>query len=201
MLGSLNQRRLAGAGMRPRQRGLTLLELMLTLLITTVLLGIAVPQMRELIARKRLAGVATELVSDMRYARAMLIDRSQPILVRFGTTANQWCYTVFTEGAGTGDFCDCTAAPVCPVVANPPIELKSVYVRNDTGITLTSIPAILRFVQFTGAPGTPFSGPEPVVVAEIQNTLGGMLRVALTGPIRATVCKVTGPFTEFVTCP
>ena len=183
------------------RRGLTLIELMLTVLITAVLVAIAVPQMRELIARKRLASVANEMVADMRYARSILLDRNQAAWVRFGSDATQWCYILFTDGSGSGDLCDCTAAPKCPVVTNPPIELKTVYVRADSGIALNSTPSALRFAKFAGAPVAVFNAANPVLTAEIQSSLAGRLRISVAGPIRATVCVASGQFNEFPACP
>ena len=196
MLGAMTLRQ-AGKGGNPGQpsQGLTLIELMLTLTITAVLLAVAIPQMRELIARKRLTGVANEMVTDMRFARTMVIDRSQPILVRFGSTANQWCYTVFSEGVGAGNLCDCTATPICPNVSNPPIALKSVYVRQDSGITLSSVPAVLLFTQFAG-PADP-----AVLNVQLQSSLGGTVRVGLASAGRATVCTVSGQLNDFKACP
>ena len=56
-----------------RQRGLTLIELMVALAVAIVLMGVAVPSVFESTARARLAGAVNELVIDLQYARSQAV--------------------------------------------------------------------------------------------------------------------------------
>lgn len=182
--------------------GLTLIELMVTLAIGIILLAIAVPQMRELIARKRVAGVANELASDLRYARAMVAERNQPVWMSFGATNAFSCYVIYTDGAGGTALCDCTQTngPVCPAEAiDPRVELKTVYLPVQDGITLTVRPTDYEFLQPLGEPATIFDATRPAE-AVIRSSLGGELRLTLSTPARASICSAAGHGADFPAC-
>jgi type IV fimbrial biogenesis protein FimT len=61
---------------RRAQLGFTLLELMVTITVATVLLGLAVPSLMSTINRSRLAGAANELVASLQTARMEAIRRN-----------------------------------------------------------------------------------------------------------------------------
>lgn len=179
--------------------GLTLVELMITLTIGAILLALAVPQMREYIARKRVSGTATELAADVRLARSMVQQQNQPIWITFGSTDSFTCYVLYTEGDQTG-VCDCarTATPMCDVTPDPPIPLRSVFIKRNTGISVTSAAADLRYTQPVGAP-VPLRG---TAEAEVNGgNLGGRVKLIMSGLTRATICSLSGHTAEFGDCP
>lgn len=181
-----------------QQRGLTMIELMITLTIGAILLALAVPQMREYIARTRVSGTAAELAADIRLARAMVQQQNQPIWINFGSTNDFTCYVLYTEGGATG-VCDCsrTGTPMCDAVPDPPIPLRSVFINRNTGIVITSNSADLGFSQAVGAPRV-FVGTGE---AEIAGGLGGRVKVIMSGLTRATICSLSGHTSEFGDCP
>lgn len=185
---------------RQRARsGLTLIELMITVTIGAILLALAVPQMREYIARKRVSGTATELASDVRLARSMVQQQNQHIWITFGSTTDFTCYVLYTEGGGN-EYCDCarTSTPMCGVGLDPPIPLRSVFIKRNTGIALTSAAMDLKYLQPVGAP-VPLSGTAEVEVN--GGSLGGRVKVIMTGLTRATICSLAGHTAEFGDCP
>lgn len=182
----------------PQQLGLTMIELMITLTIGAILLALAVPQMREYIARTRVSGTARELAADIRLARSMVQQQNQPILIAFGSTVDFTCYVLYTQGGQTGS-CDCarTSIPMCDAVPDPPVALRSVYIKRNTGITLISTSPDLRYSQPVGAPWI-YSGTAQAVVS---SSLGGRLLVVMSGLTRATICSLSGHTAEFGDCP
>lgn len=62
----------------PRQ-GVTLVELLLVVVITAVLLGLAAPSFLGSFARQRLEGAASELSVDLQYARSASIRRKDAV--------------------------------------------------------------------------------------------------------------------------
>ena len=78
-----------------RQRGLTLVEVMITLTIAAILASLGVPGFVDLIRTKNLAAAASDLKSDLNFARSEAVKRNRRVLVcPAGASAN-------TCGSGT----------------------------------------------------------------------------------------------------
>ena len=183
---------------RRARSGLTLIELMITVTIGAILLALAVPQMREYIARKRVSETATELAADIRLARSMVQQQNQPIWITFGSTNEFTCYVLYTEG--DGGVCDCarTSTPMCDASADAPIPLRSVFIKRNTGIAVTSAAMDLRYSQTVGAP----MALRGIAEAEINGgSLGGRVKLIMSGLTRATICSLAGHTAEFGDCP
>lgn len=60
-------------------RGFTLLELLVTIAVAAILLGIAVPSYRSMVQQNTMASVANDLVGDLNYARSQAVTRGQPV--------------------------------------------------------------------------------------------------------------------------
>lgn len=66
-------------GVSPRQCGTTLIELMVTVAIVAILLGVAVPQMSDWIKRNSISSVADSAQNGLRLAQAEAIRRNAPV--------------------------------------------------------------------------------------------------------------------------
>ena len=83
------------------QRGLTAIELMVTLAILAILIGIAAPSMTRFIVQWRLSNAVNAVTGSLRIARTEAIARARPVVVcqlRAGTAVE--CET----GSGGNDF-------------------------------------------------------------------------------------------------
>lgn len=83
------------------QRGLTAIELMVTLAILAILIGIAAPSMTRFIVQWRLSNAVNAVTGSLRTARTEAIARARPVVVcqlRAGTAVD--CET----GSGGNDF-------------------------------------------------------------------------------------------------
>jgi type IV fimbrial biogenesis protein FimT len=80
------------AGRRPAGRGLTLVELLVAVVITVILLGVAAPSFLSAFARVRLEGMVNELSVDLQYARSAAIRRQAA--VSLVTAAEGGFYTI-----------------------------------------------------------------------------------------------------------
>ena len=88
------------------QLGVTLIEACVVLAITAIVAASVVPGMQTLIGIRRLDGAATELATDIQFARAEAVARNEPLrlsvhgngdgtgtcyLIHTGATASRCC--------------------------------------------------------------------------------------------------------------
>lgn len=67
--------------MKARQTGFTLIELMFTVIVLAVLLGIGVPNFRDFIRNSRITGATNDIVTDFNVARSEAVKRRVPVTV------------------------------------------------------------------------------------------------------------------------
>ena len=74
--------------MQQKQGGFTLLEAMLVITVIGVMLGLAVPNVREFIRNARLTSSANDLLADLHVARTESIKRREPVVLCSSANAN-----------------------------------------------------------------------------------------------------------------
>jgi type IV fimbrial biogenesis protein FimT len=97
--------------MKRNSRGFTLIELMTSITVLGVLLGLAVPSFRATIRNNRIAAQTNELVGALNYARSEALKRGNSVSVcssTDGTTcavSNTWStgWIAFTDMNGNGN--------------------------------------------------------------------------------------------------
>ncbi len=85
--------------------GFTLQELMMTVCIGAVVMGLAVPSFKKLITDSRTTAAANELVVALAYARSEAIKRGKQVTVKHkGETNRVWRegWEIFTDNNGDG---------------------------------------------------------------------------------------------------
>lgn len=97
-------------------QGLTLIELMATLVVLAVLAVSAAPSLLDLLDRQRLRGAAENLRGDLLLARAEALRRNTPVSVAFrtGGADGGWCYALSDAGP-----CDCRTHDACLIAGAP----------------------------------------------------------------------------------
>lgn len=92
-----------------RQRGLTLVELAVVGAITALLAGTAAPRLQGLLDGRRLEGAATQLATDLQFARSEAVSRNQAVRISFHADAASAasCYVIHT---GLAAQCSCGAS-------------------------------------------------------------------------------------------
>ncbi len=81
--------------MNGKHAGMTLLELIITLSLTALMLGFAVPTMSDFIANQRITAATNQLIAHLQYARMEAITRHQhviacPSLDQNSCEGNRW---------------------------------------------------------------------------------------------------------------
>mgnify|MGYP001193083940 FL=1 len=181
-------------------RGVTIVELMVTLAILAVLLAVALPSMRDFIARKRMEGVAQELLTDLRLLKSQQqLQNRRAVAISFGSTTDQTCYVLYFVGVNM-PHCNCAAAAdaVCGAanIMGRPEQIRLVSVPRSTGVTIT---ANQRFIKLLGFDGLPEN--DTTLLALVESSQAGSIRVATNELGRPSMCSVSGAFGSLVQCP
>ena len=135
------------------ERGFTLVELMITLVIASIVLTMAVPGMRDLVQNNRITGQVNEMVTAFNLARLEAIRRGSPVSVCASTDqencsldATDWPngWIVFADTNATGD------------PANPALDQR-IRVWDQLPGNPTIVGASFVRYQSNGTTGAPFT--------------------------------------------
>lgn len=93
----------------PKNRGFTLIELMVAIAILAITLGVAVPNFQEFVSRNRLAAATNELISALALARSEAVKRATPVTVASSDWSGGWQVFVDVDKDGVPPDDDDTA--------------------------------------------------------------------------------------------
>lgn len=127
---------LKAVSMAIRQRGVTLIELMVTLAVLAILVTLAAPSFAEFRERQALRGVADSLVATLGLAKEEAIKRDTWVRVDFKGLGDGVCMGAKVVTAPNETGCDCTAADAataCEVALFPEVEIDLKRVRLTPG--------------------------------------------------------------------
>ncbi|UTW05728.1 GspH/FimT family pseudopilin (plasmid) [Amphritea atlantica] len=125
---------------RKFSQGLTVIELMITLVVIGVLAAIAAPSFSGFMKKSKLTGAAEKVFSQLQYARSESIASGKDIFVSFKDTgAVGWCM-----GVSDLTSCDCSASLASCTINGvqarsfnsadyPEIVLSTDFTGDDTG--------------------------------------------------------------------
>jgi type IV fimbrial biogenesis protein FimT len=188
----------------PAHRGMTLIELMVTLTVLAVLLGVAVPSFTRTMATNRMATQTNEFMLGLKQARAEAIRRGVAIAVQADedlTPANfATGWTIFTNASGDG------------VLATTPTDAEGTKIRvsgrlagntaiyrvNRVGANApfsytSSIAADRRYVVFNSRGGSS-NGPAFFRVCDSgTNVNGRIVQVSTVGNVTLDATDVACP--------
>jgi len=116
-----------------KQRGVSLVEVMIVVSIMVILLGTAVPSLQEFLAHRRLEGRALELVTDIHYVRSEAVARNRGVRISFGSDSGGTCYVLHTGDAGD---CVCSSAGTAQCSDASSSVIKSVGLATGFGVRL-----------------------------------------------------------------
>ena len=154
-------------------RGFTLIELLVVVALIATILALAVPSFTSTLTRQRMEGIASELVTDIQYARSEAAQRNAAVGVVFGAT----CYSVYVLGANPATACAALGGGT---------SLKNVQIAGGTSLAFA--PTVSgAFIAFDPVRGM------AIDAAAGTNDLSGAVTLANSGgnwQIRAIVTKV-----------
>lgn len=83
-------------GMRSRAAGLSLVELMITILVMAMLMAYAIPRFRDVMARGDVVSATNSLTADMQFARGQAASQHRYVSICRSTTGTE-CAEAITE--------------------------------------------------------------------------------------------------------
>lgn len=169
---------------RRNVRGLTLVELITAISIAGIVIAIALPSFKSLLARKRLEGVANELITDLRYARNEAAQGNRSVGLSVGSGGA--CYVILAQTP-----CDCSPGPdACTTT-----RMKRVDLPNDVRLTALTAGASVEFDSLRGLRG----GTQTFVAS----STGGpwTLEINVSRLARVRSCSPGGNLLGFPPCP
>jgi len=111
---------------QPRPTGFTLIELMVTLAVAVVLIGLAIPSFRDLIEKSRLRGATDDIVNLLNASRANAVKSGLDVNASIKiASATSWCAGAVSatdpqssngtvgQLASSATACDCTSSTAC----------------------------------------------------------------------------------------
>lgn len=176
-----------------RQRGLTIIELMTVLGVIAILAVIAFPSFNNLIAKRRVEGVFSEMHTDMQLARSEAIARNRAVRVTFGTG----CYLVHVASPATTTACTQTTETIDPDDS----KVKGVQLQASANAALVPQDS-LTFVEFDPVRGTAtWDGSGTAAAINVQSSAGAwQLRTVVAAVGRVRTCSPNTSVEGFQSC-
>jgi type IV fimbrial biogenesis protein FimT len=184
--------------------GFTLIELMVTLVVATILLIVALPSFADFIDKSRLRGVADGVVDFINDARTESVKHGRDVALAFKGTTTAWCVGANApdeSGISPGDkipaaaACDCTTASSCTVGG----QQKAFETASDQGVQIDAVPAAFTFDSRLGTVkplnATTVTLTSPKKLFDLKLTVTPLGRVSLCVP---TTSK--RGFSEYPSC-
>lgn len=175
---------------RSQSAGFTLIELMLTVMVAAILLGIGVPSFTNIIRNNRLTTAANDLLRSTQLARSEAIKRQVPVVVCASADAtaespscsdgdfSQWIVFVDSNGNWSLDNLE-------PVLEQHGAVHSSVTVRNDND-------GIISYAASGFATPLPPAGTTPARNIVICDARGNQQFGANDSTARAVMIEATG---------
>ena len=178
---------------RVRTTGFTIIELLVAVAIAAILIALAAPSFAEFLAKRRVEGTTSELVTDMQFARSEAVSRNAPVRITFGSG----CYVIHLKSVTVdADPPTCETDPADSDIKTVRIDASRLFLKPEGG---------LRYFEFDPVRGTaandlksPGNGRIEVCVANASRDGCGTaahdwkLMVVLTLLGRVETCSPSG---------
>ncbi len=134
----------------PQQRGFTLIELMVTLTILVIMLGLGMPAMQSFTANQKVRSASFELMTSIVLARSEAIKRNALIVLE-PRTADDWT-SGWTVKAGTATLHEQT--PVGGVAITPQEDDGDAITLSNLTFGKSGRPTAKAYFEITGTGST-----------------------------------------------
>lgn len=168
----------------PSYTGFTLIEMIVTVAVLAILLGLAVPAFQDTLAKRRLVGAAEQLYADLHYARGEAIKRNADVMVSL-SAGTDWCYGIALAACacgGTAGSCQLDGVD------------KAVSGANFRGVSLAeNLGGSTRFEPRRG------TAPGGNGTATLSSTYGS-IKIIVGSLGRVRICSDSPTLSQYDTC-
>jgi type IV fimbrial biogenesis protein FimT len=178
-------------------KGFTLVELMVVIAVVLMLVSLATPSVRELLAVQRLQNVHAALVTDLQFARSEAVRRRQPLIFEVSGDANSSCYVLFADAFGAGG-CDCNRGPGQACWGSH-TEIRAVQTPRSTSVSYVASSSVANRTVFEMETG--YSQRPGDFRVDLVSSPRGSLRVNLNATGRLASCSPDGSMKQVPLCP
>lgn len=110
--------------------GFTIIELLVAVAIAAILMALAAPSFNEFLAKRRVEGTTSELVTDIQFARSEAVSRNAPVRVTFGNG----CYVIHLASVAA-DTTTCATTPADSDIKTVRIDATRLFLKPEGGLS------------------------------------------------------------------
>lgn len=180
---------------RKRMSGVTLIELMVTVVVLAILVAAAIPSFRDFFDRYRLRGAVDDVVSVINNARAASVKSDTDVSVSLGGTTAAWCVganAALPPTAGNPALpaaaCDCTVTTEC-LVSTERLAVEP-GAHGEISVDAVTLAFIFDSKLGTVITGGAVADPNPLTLTSPTGKYEMVVDVSALG--QATVCTPAG---------
>ncbi len=178
---------------RATPRGFTLIELLVVILVLALIATLAAPSFTRFMAKKRVEGITSELVTDLQYARSEAVQRNVKVRITFGTS----CYVIHTWHFVGSASCNQSGS----TVTGGFLRIKSVEVPGAANTSLSPNNS-MTFIEFEPLSGS--ADPDGTIDdgwIDVSSASGEWrLRAVITPVGRVRTCSPNNSMSGFSSC-
>ncbi len=176
-------------------RGVTLVEMMVVLALAAIVVALAAPSIRELLAMQRLQSIHAGLVTDLQFARSEAVSRRRSLIFEVSGDAANSCYIVYADAFGGGN-CDCKRDPGSACTGGFQ-EIRSVRFPRASHVSLAASSSQSNVAIFERDTG--YSSPGDLRI-DVTSNVRGALRVTINATGRISSCTPDGSVKQVARC-
>jgi type IV fimbrial biogenesis protein FimT len=169
-----------------RHLGLTMVELLIVIAVLAIAASLAAPSFTDFLAKRRVESIASELITDLQFARSEAVARNAAVRV---TLVSGSCYVIHLE----------TAAASCTDNTN---SIKTVQLEPGARAAFSAVDS-LQWLQFDPVRGTATFQPSTITtgafdVKSSDNTWQVRVRMTAVGGI--STCSPNNSIAGYKSC-